>query len=93
MTLALLRGAIAAALPALAEDVPPPSRRDNGVSIFAVYPIGPSSVTDLSRSEVSKDGRPATWLNGFALDLTLTAPPPPQPEALFRLHHRSGALG
>ncbi|CAH0239182.1 hypothetical protein [Roseomonas sp. CECT 9278] len=60
---------------------------------FAVYPIGPSYVADLSPSEVSKDGRSANWLNYFALELTLAAPSLPQLEVLFRLHHRSGAFG
>lgn len=60
---------------------------------FAVYPIGPSYVADLSPSEVSKDGRSANWLNYFALELTLAAPSLPQLEMLFRLHHRSGAFG
>lgn len=60
---------------------------------FAVYPIGPSYVADLSPSEVSKDGRSANWLNYFALELTLAAPALPQVEMLFRLHHRSGAFG
>jgi hypothetical protein len=60
---------------------------------FAVYPIGPSYVADLSASEVAKDGRSANWLNYFALELTLAAPDLPQLEVLFRLHHRSGAFG
>jgi hypothetical protein len=60
---------------------------------FAVYPIGPSYVADLSPSEVSKDGRSANWLNYFAIELTLAAPSLPQLEVLFRLHHRSGAFG
>jgi hypothetical protein len=60
---------------------------------FAVYPIGPSYVADLSPSEVAKDGRSANWLNYFALELTLAAPDLPQLEVLFRLHHRSGAFG
>lgn len=60
---------------------------------FAVYPIGPSYVADLSPSEVSKDGRSANWLNYFGLELTLAAPSLPELEVLFRLHHRSGAFG
>ena len=60
---------------------------------FAIYPIGPSYVADLSPSEVSKDGRSANWLNYFALELTFAAPALPELEALFRLHHRSGAFG
>lgn len=60
---------------------------------FAVYPIGPSYVADLSPSEVAKDGRSANWLNYFALELTFAAPSLPEFEVLFRLHHRSGAFG
>jgi hypothetical protein len=60
---------------------------------FAVYPIGPSYVADLSPSEVSKDGRSANWLNYFAIELTLAAPSLPELEVLVRLHHRSGAFG
>jgi hypothetical protein len=66
---------------------------DHVRTTFAVYPIGPSYVADLSPSEVSKDGRSANWLNYFALELTLAAPSLPQLEVLFRLHHRSGAFG
>ena len=60
---------------------------------FAVYPLGPSCVADLSPSEVSKDGRSANWLNYFALQLTFAAPSLPHLEGFFRLHHRSGAFG
>lgn len=60
---------------------------------FAVYPVGPSYVADLSPSEVAKDGRSANWLNYFALELTFAAPSLPELEVLFRLHHRSGAFG
>jgi hypothetical protein len=60
---------------------------------FAVFPIGPSYVADLSPSEVAKDGRSANWLNYFSLELTLASPSVPELEMLFRLHHRSGAFG
>ncbi len=60
---------------------------------FAVYPIGPSYVANLSASEVSKDGRSANWLNFFSIELTFAAPAKPQLEAIFRLHHRSGVFG
>jgi hypothetical protein len=66
---------------------------DHVRTTFAVYPIGPSYVADLSPSEVSKDGRSANWLNYFAIELTLASPSLPQLEVLFRLHHRSGAFG
>ena len=60
---------------------------------FAVYPIGPSYVANLSPAEVSKDGKSSNWLNFFSIELTLAAPSTPQLEALFRLHHRSGVFG
>jgi hypothetical protein len=62
---------------------------------FAVYPIGPSYVANLSASEVSKDkdGRSSNWLNFFSIELTFAAPSMPQLEAIFRLHHRSGVFG
>ena len=60
---------------------------------FAVYPIGPSYVANLSPAEVSKDGRSAHWLNYFSIELTFAAPSTPQFEVLFRLHHRSGVFG
>jgi hypothetical protein len=60
---------------------------------FAVYPIGPSYVANLSRAEVSKDGKSSNWLNFFSIELTFAAPSTPQLEALFRLQHRSGAFG
>jgi hypothetical protein len=62
---------------------------------FAVYPLGPSYVANLSASEVSKDkdGRSSNWLNFFSIELTFAAPSMPQLEAIFRLHHRSGVFG
>jgi hypothetical protein len=60
---------------------------------FAVYPIGPSYVANLSSAEVSKDGRSANWLNFFSIELTVAAPSMPELEVLFRLHHRSGVFG
>ncbi len=60
---------------------------------FAVYPIGPSYVANLSPAEVSKDGKSSNWLNYFSIELTLAAPSTPQLEMLFRLHHRSGVFG
>ena len=60
---------------------------------FAVYPIGPSYVANLSSAEVSKDGKSANWLNFFSIELTVAAPSMPELEVLFRLHHRSGVFG